>query len=144
MNNQEKKAQIRRIFDLFNTRDFDGLDEIFHPEYVDHTPMGELRGPEALKGFLRSWLAAFPDARFEVSNIVVEGDQAAWQVRFTATNTGSMMGMPPTGKAVDVLGIHMGRLADNGQPIEHWTGNDLLVMMQQLGLVPQMGAAPTA
>jgi predicted ester cyclase len=89
------------------TRALDELDEIFHPDYVDHTPMGDLQGVPAFKEYVKGWLDAFPDAKFELSNIIVEGDLAAWQPRFSGTNTGSLMGMPPTGKAVDVLGLHM-------------------------------------
>jgi predicted ester cyclase len=144
MDQQEKKAQIERIFDAFNRRAFDELDEIFHPDYVDHTPMGDLQGVPAFKEYVQGWLNAFPDGKFELSNIIVEGDLAAWQPRFMGTNTGSLMGMPATGKSIDVLGLHMGRLSDDGRPIEHWVGNDVLLMMQQLGLAPDMAAASAA
>ena len=141
MNDQEKKDQIARIFDLFNERDLDALDDVFHADYVDHSPMGDIEGLPAFKEFVRAWMHAFPDGRFEVSNVIVEGDLAAWQARFTGTNEGPLMGMPPTGKSVDVLGLHMGRIDAEGRPVEHWTGNDQLLMMQQLGLVPQMTGA---
>ena len=142
MNDDEKKAQIQRIFDVFNRRTLDELDTIFHPDYVDHSPMGPVRGVAAFKQFLSAWLEAFPDARFEVSNIIVEGPTAAWQSRLVGTNTGSLMGMPPTGKSVDVTAVHMGRLSDDDRPLEHWTGNDMLIMLQQLGIVPDLAAAP--
>jgi predicted ester cyclase len=104
--------------------------------------MGDLHGVAAFKEYLQSWLAAFPDARFSVSNIIVEGDYAAWQAHLEGTNTGPLMGMPPTGKHVEVSGVQMGRLSDDERPIEHWTGNDMIVLMQQLGLVPDMAGAP--
>jgi predicted ester cyclase len=142
MNQQEKKEQIERIFELFNRRELDELDAIFHPDYVDHTPMGEIAGVGAFKEFLGSWLAAFPDARFTVTQVIVEDDMAAWRARFVGTNTGSLMGMPATGKAVDVEALHMGRLSADDRPVEHWTGNDMLAMLQQLGIVPDLAAAP--
>jgi predicted ester cyclase len=43
------------------------------------------------------------------------------------------MGMPPTGKAIDVLSVGMLRFKD-GQAIERWGFSDALAMMQQLGL----------
>ena len=137
-----KKAQIEAIFDVFNRRAFDELDEIFHPDYVEHSPMGDVHGVPAFKDYVSGWIAAFPDGRFAVSNVVVEDDMAAWQVRFRGTNTGSLMGMPPTGKSVDVPGVQMGRLSDDGRPIEHWNGNDMLILMQQLGLIPDMQPSP--
>lgn len=137
----DEKAQIEQIFDVFNRRAFDELDELFHPDYVDHTPFGDLRGVPAFKESVKGWLEAFPDGRFELSNVIVEGDLAAWQPRFTGTHTGPLMGMPPTGKPVDVLGLHMGRLSDDGRPIEHWVGNDMLLTMQQLGVAPAVASA---
>ena len=142
MTDQEKKDQILRIFDVFNRHDIDGLDEFFGPDYIDHSPWGDLPGGRPFKELVSGWLEAFPDAHFEVSNIIVEGDWAAWQTRFTGTNTGSLLGMPPTGKSVDALQVHMGRLNAEGKPGEHWTGNDVLAVMTQLGVIPDLAPAP--
>jgi predicted ester cyclase len=137
-------ASIERIFVVFDRRAFDELDGVFHPDYVDHTPMGDLRGVPAFKEYLKTWLDALPDARFELSNVIVDGDLAAWQVRQTGTHTGPLMGIPPTGRSVEVLAVHMGRLSEDGRPLEHWTGNDMMALMQQLGLVPEMAGATAA
>jgi predicted ester cyclase len=142
MDDQQKRDQIVHIFDIFNRRALDELDTIFHSDYVDHSPMGDFRGVPAFKQLLTTWLSAFPDAHFEVSDIIVEGPMAAWRARFTGTNTGSLNGMPPTGKQVDVPAVHMGRLADDGRPIEHWTGNDMVILLQQLGVVPSLAPVP--
>lgn len=53
----------------------------------------------------------------------------------------SLMGMPPTGSSVDVVGLHLARLGDGNRPIERWTGNDQLAMIQQLGLIPNITTA---
>jgi predicted ester cyclase len=161
VNESQTKARIEEIFDRLTRRDLDGLNGLFDPHYVDHTAWGDTEGLAAFKELmLTCWLNPFQDARFDVSNVIVEGDRAAWLVRFTGTNNvgvaplclsalascadaitrWSLMGMPPTGKSVDVLGLHMGR-HDDGRLIEHWTGNDQLVMMQQLGLLPEPAPA---
>ena len=142
MNDQEKKDQIARIFEIFNSKDLDALDDIFAPDYVEHSVMGDIHGVPSFKDFVGMWMAAFPDATFEISNVIVEGDLAAWVTRFRGTNTGPLMGMPPTGKSVDVQGLNMGRIDDEGRPTEHWTGNDQFQLMQQLGLIPEMAGAP--
>jgi predicted ester cyclase len=46
------------------------------------------------------------------------------------------MGMPATGKKVDVQLIDMFRFGDDGLVDEHWGVIDALAMMQQLGVVP--------
>ena len=49
------------------------------------------------------------------------------------------MGMPASGKSVDVQLIDITRFGDDGLALEHWGVFDALSMMQQLGAIP----APT-
>jgi SnoaL-like polyketide cyclase len=50
------------------------------------------------------------------------------------------MGIPPTGKRIEVAGISIDRLA-GGKSVESWTNYDALGMMQQLGTIPEPGQA---
>jgi predicted ester cyclase len=47
------------------------------------------------------------------------------------------MGMPATGKSVNVQVIEIVRFGDDGLAHEHWGVMDIMSMMQQLGAVPQ-------
>ena len=47
------------------------------------------------------------------------------------------MGMPATGKTVDVQVIDIIRFGDDGLAHEHWGVFDALKMMQQLGAIPE-------
>jgi predicted ester cyclase len=47
------------------------------------------------------------------------------------------MGMPATGKAIDVQLIDIIRFGDDGLAHEHWGVMDAMTMMQQLGAVPE-------
>jgi predicted ester cyclase len=47
------------------------------------------------------------------------------------------MGIPATGKSVDVNGVDIVRFGDDGVAREHWGVFDALKMMQQLGVVPE-------
>jgi predicted ester cyclase len=51
------------------------------------------------------------------------------------------MGIPPTGKHVDVQLIDIMKFDDAGSVREHWGVIDTMSMMQQLGVAP---AGPTA
>lgn len=53
------------------------------------------------------------------------------------------MGIPPTGKSIDVPVIDIVRSGDDGLAREHWGIFDQMRMMQQLGVVPPP-AAPGA
>ena len=106
--------------------------------------MGDLRGMPAFKENVEGWLAAFPNLRFEVSHIIVDGDLAAWQRRVTGTNSGSLTGMPPTGKRMDTTDLHMALFSEDSRPIEHWIGFDRMTMMEQLGMVAEPAGAPAS
>ena len=54
---------------------------------------------------------------------------------------GGFMGMPATGKSVDVQLIDIIRFGDDGLAHEHWGVFDALGMMQQLGAIPEPSSA---
>jgi predicted ester cyclase len=82
------------------------------------------------------FFAAFPDMHMDVQDVVASGDKAAIRVRVTGTQQGEMMGIPPTGKPVDVQIIDITRFGEDGLAHEHWGIIDMLAMMQQLGVIP--------
>jgi len=71
-------------------------------------------------------MAAFPDCRFTIDDMIAEGDQVVTKKTFTGTHTAELNGMPPTGK-MRVRG---------GKIVEHWLTMDQLSFMQQLGVLP--------
>jgi steroid delta-isomerase-like uncharacterized protein len=130
-------ATVRRIYDLINAGDVEGFGRLMADDFVDHE---ELPGLAATKdgvlAFFRTQLAAFPDMRMDVQDIVASGDKVVARVRYTGTNHGAFMGAPATGKSVDVQLIDIFRFGEDGLAHEHWGVMDQLTMMQQLGMVP--------
>ncbi len=76
--------------------------------------------------------------KFTVNDIIVNSsnDKAAVLFTFTGTNKGEMMGMKPTGKAINVQGIDYLYFNKEGKATEHWGYMDTDAMMQQLGVMP--------
>ena len=81
--------------------------------------------------------AAFPDLRMDPEDVLASGDKVVARVRATGTHQGEFMGMPSTGKSIDVQLIDILRFDDDGLAREHWGVVDLMAMMQQLGVVPE-------
>ena len=101
-------------------------------------------GPEGLKRVFKSLLAAFPDRKYNIEDILAIGDKVVCRITVSGTHQGlpeipaeggMLMTVPPTGKAYTVQQIHIFRVA-NGKIAEHWAVRDDLGMIQQLGLVP--------
>jgi steroid delta-isomerase-like uncharacterized protein len=130
----DHEATLRRLYDLINAHDIDAFGALLADDFVEHEelPAG---GPtrEGVQDFFRMQIAAFPDLAMTVEDVVDGGDKLVARVRFTGTHEGEFMGMPPTGRTVDVNVIDILRFADDGLVHEHWGVFDAMAMMQQLG-----------
>ena len=128
---------IRRIFDeVVNAGNIDAADELFTEDFVDHGPMGEMRGVPAFKEMIAMWRAAVPDVHCEVEDFFSDGEMAAWNVRTTGTHTGEMMGMPPSGRSIELVSPNIGRMRD-GRAAEHWADQSMFQFLQQIGAMEQ-------
>ncbi len=116
------------------------IDELVASNYVGHDPAMDQQGPEGAKEFVTTYLAAFPDGRITIEDQFAAGDLVATRWTGGGTQTGELMGIPPSGKQVTISGITISRV-EKGKVVEEWTNWDMLGMLQQLGVVPQMAAA---
>jgi steroid delta-isomerase-like uncharacterized protein len=130
-------ATVRRMYELINAGDIGAFSEHLADDFVEHevTP-GLAPTKEGVKQFFRLQLAAFPDVHMAAEDVFASGTKVVARVRYTGTNRGEFMGMPATGKGVDVQLIDMFLFGDDGRAREHWGVIDSLAMMQQLGAVP--------
>ena len=129
---------MRRLYELINAGDIDGFGECLADEFVEHEELPGLEpSKEGVKQLFHMYRAAFPDLRMDVEDLLVSGDRAVARVRATGTHQGEFLGIPATGKNVDVQLIDITRFDDDGRAREHWGVFDALAMMQQLGAIPQ-------
>ncbi len=133
----DHEETLRRCYELLNAGDVDGFGDLLSDDFVEHeaTP-GLAPTKDGVKTFFRMYIAAFPDLRMDPVDVLPSGDKVVARVRATGTNTGEFMGMPASGKSVDVQLIDIMRFGDDGLVHEHWGVFDALAMLQQLGVVP--------
>ena len=137
------KNVVRRLFEeVWNKGNLQLTDELFTPNYAHHdasTPdVG--RGPESEKKRATLYRTAFPDLRLTLEDIIAEGETvtARWSCR--GTHKGDLSGIAPTGKQFTISGVSTARF-ENGKMAEGWVNWDALGLMQQLGVVPELGKA---
>jgi steroid delta-isomerase-like uncharacterized protein len=127
----------RRFYELINSGDLDGFGALLAEDFVEHDEIPGLPPTKAgVLKFFRMYLAAFPDLRMEPQDILPSGDKVAIRVRVTGTHEGEFMGMPATGRGIDLELIDITLFGDDGLAREHWGVVDVMTMMQQLGAVP--------
>ncbi|RKH59292.1 ester cyclase [Corallococcus llansteffanensis] len=116
------------------------VDELFSEDAVIHSrhvPPALRQGREGIRAYGASLQQAFPDLRF-VNEVVADdenGEFVAIIYKFRGTNTGSFMGLPATGKRIEMGGADVFRIVD-GKIRELYLEQDLVGLMQQLGVIP--------
>ena len=117
---EDPKDLMRRFYDAVSTGDLDALDELVADDVVDHEEFpGMPPGKEGVRQFFGMLRSAFPDLQMEPHEMVAEGDLVCARVTITGTQDGDWMGMPPSGRRIEVEALDMVRLRD-GLAVEHW------------------------
>lgn len=131
------KATARRTWEqIFPVCDVDGLAEVIAADSIDHGARPD--EPQGLEGATRTmlWLASvFSDQRWEIHQVIGEGDMIVVRCTHHGRHTGNLMGLPPTGRQVAYDYVHIVRYRD-GKAVEHWGVRDDLTLMRQLGVIP--------
>lgn len=89
---------------------------------------------EALKEHVAIFDAAFPRYALVAEDMIAEDNKVAVRARFQGVHKGELMGIPATGKSVDLPFQIFYRIA-NGKIAQHWISYDGMSLMKQLGVV---------
>ncbi|NEQ50900.1 MAG: ester cyclase [Leptolyngbya sp. SIO3F4] len=134
MSNSNQTIIRRYIEEGINNGNFLVFDELFHPDYIFGSPGEEFHGLDGLKGFIAMFRTAFPDLKIQVDDLTTEENKTVTCFTLTGTHRGELMGIPATGKPVNVHGTILSRFKA-GKIIEEWEILDQLAMFQQLGVI---------
>lgn len=141
MSSEANKALMRRFYEEFWCKgNADAVGELVHADFIDHQepvdgPPGRRHGLEAMKALVRDWRAGFPDMSETIEDLIAEGDRVCGRFTLRGTHRGEFRGIPPTGRAIEISGIDVVRVA-GGKIIEFWYSEDTLGLYQQLGAFP--------
>lgn len=78
----------------------DELAAVVAPDFVDHGPVASGTRPVQLEDY------------FE------RGDRACAAMRITGTHSGPLMGLPPTGRSIDISGVDVVRIGPDGRCVD--------------------------
>lgn len=123
MTTDTNKALIRRIFEeVIPTGDRATMRQLFTPGWVDHDPLpGQPAGIDGAEYVVSTMHTAQPDLRFTIDHLIAESDLVVIRWTLHGTNTGPMLGRPPTGQPVELAAIVIFRIAA-GKIAERWAG----------------------
>ncbi len=137
---KDNKAVIRRLIEeVYNQGNLDVVDDLVAADIFNHPAVPEHQ--HGIAGFkhVMEWVREFSsDVHYNIEDIIAEGDKVAVRMTQSGTHTGTVRGIPPTGKSFSVDYVHWFRLA-GGKVAEMWAVRDDLARLEQLGLMPAPG-----
>jgi steroid delta-isomerase-like uncharacterized protein len=142
MSNEQNRALVQRFFaEVCNGRMLEVAEELFATDHRYHDPSSPDigPGPAGMKQLIGAYHTGFGDAAWTVQETMDAGqDTVVTRWTGSGTHSGVLLGIVPTGKAVNVPGIWIHRIA-GGKIVESQNCWDTLGMLQQLGVVATFG-----
>jgi len=122
--------------DVINKGQLERADDLVKEDFVELDPLpGQKQGREGLKAVIGALRSAFLDMHWVANEMVAEGEKVVTRFVWTGTHRGTFLGIPATGKHVEVKGVVIDRLED-GKMADSRILMDTMSLMQQLGVVP--------
>lgn len=139
-------GEAREVLDRLNsamatTKDIKAAAECYAVDAVAMTPdEGEIRGREGIADYLRQFMDAFPDGRFEFIDQHESNNVAIDESYFIGTHSAPLTAasgerIPATGQAVRVRECDV-VVVEDGQITQHRFYFDQMELLRQLGLLP--------
>ncbi len=135
------------MFDvLFLQRDGSRAGEFYAEEFISHnsdaggseTTIGR---PAQLEAMFKAGKTASPDRTLVNDMIICKDDMVSTRMTVMGTQTGVMMGNPPTGRKFKFTAMDIFRFKD-GKVVERWGNSDTLIIIRQLGLDVDLSLQP--
>jgi steroid delta-isomerase-like uncharacterized protein len=130
---------LDRYVERYNAGDLDAVIDLYADSAVQGMPDGIFEGKDAIRERLARELEAIPDVTHTVVSFVEQRDAFADEWTFVGTQTGPFLlpngtVLPPTGKRVEVQGMEVVRVGEDGKIVLNTLYYDNLSVAVQLGL----------
>jgi steroid delta-isomerase-like uncharacterized protein len=137
MSTSDAAHVLQALFDAINARDLDRLETLHADEYelVDEATGEVFRGQRGARRNNEVWLDAFPDLRWDVTNVIENGDHAAVEATGRGTHTGPLRTddgvQPPTQRRIEIRICTVGHVRD-GKLVDGRDYYDRSLLLRQL------------
>jgi steroid delta-isomerase-like uncharacterized protein len=132
----EQDAAINR-HDVRSVAAMYAEDAVLRDQSVDEP----VRGRAAVEVFMRGYMDAFPDLRWDRVGVEIDGSVGVEQWRLSGTHEGDLPGLPATHRAVSIEGCSVLHFGEDG--LVHAEENywDEAAMLRQLGVMEPVVAS---
>jgi steroid delta-isomerase-like uncharacterized protein len=130
------QALLESILDLWNNGNANAAIALYAPGAKRIDPNSTTEGPEAIAGYVAQVRQAHPDFRLEIPEVFERNDLFASYWTCTGTQTGEFLGLPASGRRIQIAGMTLARL-EGGKIVDEQVFFDRVTMLEQLGMLPE-------
>ncbi|MEU1017249.1 ester cyclase [Streptomyces sp. NPDC005900] len=139
---EPKDAAHELLERCWRVKDVTVLDDMADPACTYTLPGHPRLDNKQFLDLMQQIWRAKPDLRIDLLDMIAEGEWVASRVRFSGTQTGELLGIPPTGRFVSIDEMILERWDEHGRLLEFHQEADFVGMLTQLGVVPPKEAGP--
>lgn len=137
MTTETNKELVRHFYQAVDQGDTSQVEALFSPEWENVDPaLPPMRGLDGARTLISMFTASFPDFTSKIELMAAEADRVAIRATHTGTHQGVFLGIPPTGKLVNVSATGIYTIKD-GKLVQNRVVFDAFGLLQQLGVAPQ-------
>lgn len=136
MSELRPETVVEGMFDALNIRDYARAAGAIaeHCEWRSVANESVHRGPGAIVAGLREFVAAFPDWRADVKNVIAAGDMVVIEWDSSGTFQNTFRGRPANGKRFRRCGCSVAEV-EGGKIVRYRDYYDRATLLQQLDLI---------
>lgn len=117
---EQNKSVIKRYWDgKWNERRPEILDELLTIDVIHHGSSNEINGVKEYKKVYNTYLSAMMNTRFEIKELIAEGNLIMSRAIFYGTYNGTLGDIYPVGKEISFRFFSVFRIVD-GKIAEEW------------------------
>ncbi|MET1042573.1 MAG: ester cyclase [Microbacteriaceae bacterium] len=134
------RENFERSIEALNRHDLAAFAKSYAPETLVYDPQNAeaLRDRDAVEKDITEFIRAFPDARFEITDLLADEHTAAGRFQMTGTHQGPMVtpdgDIPATGNTVTTEISVFSRVNDDGEVVEEHRFYNPAALLVQLGV----------
>lgn len=125
---------------VWEDRDLDYIDKVFHKDAIIHSPLNVRSGSNTMRSIIDKWLTAFPDLEFNWLDFIAEGNKVVSRWRALGTHLGGFFQTNPTHKDVSYAGVTFYTF-EEGKVAEYWALVDMHSILRQLEIFESISEA---
>ena len=124
---------VERYYLGLNNREFSVVDGILSEDWYSRTQSQDEVAQDSISFFdeLQSYLEGMPDAQFLITSLHYADDVVTVVGRVVGTHTGTLFGVPATGREVSFGAIAVHKVREN-EIVESWQMPDRLSLLRQI------------